>query len=133
MANFNKHLKVGAIVGAIAGAGIHLIQYYQEKERNPDYKFSWGKFLLYSLTGFAMGAIIGIAPDKIEPASNPNHRGFFHSYSLWCLLAFSVYRIIKDRNNEKIWKYLAIIGFVGYSSHLMLDMETPKSLPILGI
>jgi membrane-bound metal-dependent hydrolase YbcI (DUF457 family) len=117
MANFNKHLAVGAIVGTVAGAGIFLFQYSTEKEENPEVKFHWGKFLQLTLAGCALGALTGIAADKFEPALNPNHRGFFHSYSIWILAGLTVLEILSGKK-DLIWKNLAIIGFAGYSSHL---------------
>jgi membrane-bound metal-dependent hydrolase YbcI (DUF457 family) len=80
-----------------------------------------------------MGAIMGVAADKLEPSTNPNHRGFFHSYTCWILSFVAIYYLCSGRNPNTIMQNLAIIGFTGYSSHLALDMLTPKSLPILGI
>ena len=101
-------------------------------ELYPEHRIHWGKFLLSSLAGCALGALTGIAADKLEPPLNPNHRGFFHSYSIWFLAGLAVLEVLSG-NKNKIWKNLAVIGFVGYSSHLALDISTPKSLPIIGI
>jgi membrane-bound metal-dependent hydrolase YbcI (DUF457 family) len=132
MANFKKHLAVGAIVGTAAGAGIFLIQYFQDKEKNPEAIFQWSKFIQLLVTGCAIGAITGIAADIFEPALNSNHRGFFHSYSIWILAGLAVHEVLTCKK-DKIWKNLAVIAFTGYSSHLFLDSQTPKSLPIIGI
>lgn len=130
MANFNKHLKVGAIIGIIGSAGMFLYHYSQEKDKNPNYKFSWDKFLIAVISGGALGAISGIAADKFEPALNPNHRGFFHSYTIWFLAGLTVLHVLTS-NKDKILKNMVTIGFLGYSSHLALDIQTPKSLPII--
>ncbi len=132
MANFSTHLKTGAIVGTIAGAGFYLIRYAEEKKENPLLKFNWEVFVKVSLAGCAFGAIAGVAADKIEPALSPNHRGFFHSYTIWFLGCLAVLEFVSG-NKENIWKNLAVIGFAGYSSHLFLDSLTPKSLPIIGL
>ncbi len=132
MANFKKHLAVGTIVGAAAGAGIYLIQYYKDKEENPEAIFQWSKFFQLLVAGCTIGAITGIAADKFEPEIHPNHRGLFHSYLIWILIGWGVLQVIFG-NKERIWKNFAIIGFAGYSSHLLIDSQTPKSLPILGI
>jgi len=132
MANFTKHLKTGAIVGIFSGAGLFLLQYLKEKEKNPNQRFNWGYFFQALLAGCAIGAIGGIAADKFEPSSNPNHRGFFHSYTFWILAFVAIYNLCHSRNRNIILTNLAFIGFVGYSSHLTLDMMTPKSLPIAG-
>lgn len=133
MASFKKHLVTGAIVGAITAVILYLVRYFKEQRRNPKYRFDFWKFILTILAGFSLGAITGIAPDKIEPAINPNHRGFFHSITFWVLLGISVYKTIKGRNIDCFCKNLVVIGFAGYSSHLYLDSQTPKSLPLLGV
>ncbi len=84
------------------------------------------------LAGCALGGLTGIAADKFEPALNPNHRGFFHSYTIWVLAGLTVLEVLCG-DKDKIWKNLTIIGFAGYSTHLLLDMQTPKSLPLTGI
>ena len=132
MADYKTHLNAGAIAGTIAGAGLYLIQYINEKEKNAEHKFKWDKFFLSSLAGCALGALTGIAADKLEPPLNPNHRGFFHSYSIWILAGLAVLEVLSG-NKNKIRKNLAVIGFAGYSSHLLLDSLTPNSLPIIGI
>jgi membrane-bound metal-dependent hydrolase YbcI (DUF457 family) len=132
MANFKKHLTVGAFVGTFTGAGIYLVQYFQDKEENPEAIFQWSKFIQSLIAGCSIGTITGIAADIIEPALNSNHRGFFHSYSIWILAGLAVLEILSG-NKDKIWKNLAVIAFTGYSSHLFLDSQTPKSLPIVGI
>lgn len=133
MANFKKHLEVGAIVGAISGIALFLWHYFRERKRNPSLRFNWSKFLQAILAGCSMGAIMSVAADKIEPSTNPNHRGFFHSYTYWILSFVATYHFCCGRNPNIILKNLAIIGFTGYSSHLALDMLTPKSLPLLGV
>jgi membrane-bound metal-dependent hydrolase YbcI (DUF457 family) len=130
MANFKKHLAVGAIIGTAAGAGIYLTQYFQDKQENPETKFQWNNLIQLSIAGFAMGAITGISADIFEPALNPNHRSFFHSYTIWILAGLMVYKVLSD-NNDKIFKNLTMIGFAGYSSHLYLDSLTSKSLPLI--
>ncbi|MCJ7448270.1 MAG: hypothetical protein MUO72_11290 [Bacteroidales bacterium] len=50
MANFKKHLAVGAIVGTVTGAGIYLIHYFQDKEENPEAIFQCSKFIQSLLT-----------------------------------------------------------------------------------
>jgi membrane-bound metal-dependent hydrolase YbcI (DUF457 family) len=133
MANFKKHLVIGAFVGTIAGVVLYLIRYFQEHKRNPNHKFGLWKFIQTILAGCALGAITGIAVDKFEPTLNPNHRGFLHSVACWILLGIAAYKTSMERNINCICKNLVVIGFAGYSSHLVLDMETPKSLPLFGI
>ncbi len=81
-------------------------------------------------SGFC-GAIGGIIPDVIEPATNPNHRDFFHSGMMGGLIFFWEDKL---RQNEIINPQLkkAILDFsCGYKLHLLVDSATPKSLPLI--
>lgn len=74
-------------------------------------------------------------PDIIEPATNPNHRQFFHSLTFASALGYGGYRLYKWRPDTKEKKWIRWIGLVAISSyfvHLALDASTPKSLPLLG-
>ena len=133
MANFRKHLEIGAIIGTITAIVLYLVRYFKEHRRNPDYRFGFWKFIQSVLAGGALGALSGIVTDKIEPATNPNHRGFFHSITFWFALSVATYKLLFERDVDCLCKELVVIGFAGYSSHLMLDMQTPKSLPLFGV
>jgi membrane-bound metal-dependent hydrolase YbcI (DUF457 family) len=133
MANFKKHLEIGAIIGTITAIVLYLVRYFKEHRRNPDYRFGFWKFIQAVLAGCALGALSGIVTDKIEPATNPNHRGFFHSITFWFALSVTTYKLLFERDVDCLCKELVVIGFAGYSSHLMLDMQTPKSLPLFGV
>lgn len=77
------------------------------------------------------GAIGGIVPDLIEPATNPNHREFFHSGTMLGLIFLGENRL---KQNEIINPYLkkTISDFsLGYKLHLVADATTPKSLPLI--
>jgi membrane-bound metal-dependent hydrolase YbcI (DUF457 family) len=133
MANFKKHLVTGAIIGTILAIVLYVIQYFKQRRRNSDYRFSFWKFFQAVLAGCSLGALTGIVTDKIEPATNPNHRGFFHSITFWLVLSIAAYKTCMRRDVDCLYRNLVIISFAGYSSHLMLDSQTPKSLPFLGI
>jgi membrane-bound metal-dependent hydrolase YbcI (DUF457 family) len=133
MANFKKHLVTGAIVGTITALVLYIIRYFNEHKRNRKIRFDFWKFIQSILSGCALGALTGIVTDKLEPASNPNHRGFFHSLTFWYILSVAAYKLLFERDVDCLCKELVVIGFAGYSSHLMLDMQTPKSLPLFGV
>jgi len=133
MANFKKHLVTGAIVGTIIAIVLYIIRYFNEYKRNRKIRFDFWQFIQSILSGCALGALTGIVTDKLEPASNPNHRGFFHSLAFWYILSVAAYKLLFERDVDCLCKELVVIGFAGYSSHLMLDMQTPKSLPLLGM
>lgn len=131
MANFKKHLVTGAIIGTITAFVMCFIQYLKELRKNPKRRFSFWQFIQGILAGCALGSLMGIITDKIEPSTNPNHRGFFHSITFWFLLSIAGYKILMGKNVNCLCKNLVVVGFAGYSSHLLLDMQTPKSLPFL--
>lgn len=78
-----------------------------------------------------IGAGSSLAPDIIEPATNPNHRSFFHSVAISGVpagyLKYSTEN--PDLTNKTRWITNAIS--IGYLSHLALDSMTPKSIPII--
>jgi membrane-bound metal-dependent hydrolase YbcI (DUF457 family) len=130
MANFKKHLTVGAIVGAICGAVYVIVMYLRQRKKNPKCKFNWGNFFATFFMGYGLGAISGIAADKLEPAFHCNHRKFFHSYAFWIITGYAVLQGLSC-NMKQIWKIMTLVTFVGYSTHLVLDYQTPKSLPLI--
>lgn len=68
MANRKQH----AVLGAAAGvSGYALYSWIMQEEMS-----------LPELIGFALSGTVGaFLPDIVEPATNPNHRSFFHSVS----------------------------------------------------
>lgn len=73
-------------------------------------------------------------PDLIEPASNPNHRAFFHSAVVLTAAVYCAYRLWQwepEDDAEKILKWLGLGLTIGYVSHLALDATTPKSIPLI--
>jgi membrane-bound metal-dependent hydrolase YbcI (DUF457 family) len=78
-----------------------------------------------------IGIIGGTFPDSVEPATNPNHRHFFHS------IAFSLAIILGRKKlyeilglNEEIKRYFDWF-LSAYGSHLICDAQTPKGLPFV--
>ncbi|WP_404391354.1 metal-dependent hydrolase [Pseudoalteromonas phenolica] len=115
--------KTHMLVGAGVGLGVALID--QDKHsisHNPAF-------------GTVIGAISGKLPDMIEPALNPHHRQFFHSYLFMTVSAaamFKVYKWSPDTPFEKLMRGIALIGGCAYLSHLICDSTTPKGLPLVG-
>jgi len=112
--------------------------------------------------GFLGGALGGMMPDVLEPATSPNHRKLAHSVVMLGTLTLA--RVVewqtgcrrraaedaevasslllgsKARADAElaavVWSFFAgfIAGFVaGYASHLGLDATTLRSLPLLGL
>jgi len=80
----------------------------------------------------AVGAIAGALPDLIEPASNPNHRQFFHSIGFGVLLLLVRANLYKSNALDERYRTYFDWIMVAYGSHLFCDIQTPKGLPIIG-
>ena len=79
-----------------------------------------------------MGGACGALPDIIEPADNPNHRALFHSLACAGLLTYGAF----GKLTAVLWpenKHAIRIATLSYLSHLLLDSETPKGLPMIGL
>lgn len=82
-----------------------------------------------------VGAVGGRLPDLLEPATNPNHRQFFHSILVLgtiCVSMYEIYQWSPESNLEKFIRGFLLKLFGAYGSHLLLDMRTPKGLPLVG-
>ena len=112
------------------GAGITVATTTAYHELKEGGKLTWKT----PAAGLAAGAI-GSLPDILEPAMNPNHRQFFHSWIVFGLIGYLTYKTYKwePKTNGKKWLRLALlIAEVAYMVHLIMDATTKKSLPILG-
>ena len=149
MPNRRTHTEVGAITGVATAL-------FLAKGQPTAF------FLAEAAGGLLGGALGGIAPDVLEPATSPNHRKLAHSLvtagtltlarvtewqsdcrrqatarahaALTCLPGS------RERSDAELaavaWSFLAgfIAGcFAGYASHLALDSMTTRSLPLLGL
>jgi len=116
--------EVHAVGGAVAGIGSYI---WVKK------KLSEECTLLGVLLAGFVGAIVAAIPDELEPASNPNHRGPFHSVGM---LAASIALAQKSLHSAEVpsWAKIGSVVTCGaYASHLVLDGISPKSLPLLGL
>src|SRR5205085_12505796 len=71
MPNFKDH----ALVGARVRLAAYCVKHNIHKTFNAETKFELDK----AATWVGVGALAASIPDLIEPATSPNHRGFFHS------------------------------------------------------
>ncbi len=119
MPNATTHL----ILGGATGATVNIAFQIARMTSKTDTKFDWGELLLCTAAGGAAGLI----PDLLEPATTPNHRGFFHSITAAVLVAY----LISGRHTAK-WSVATLALFsaagFGYLSHLVADATTPKSI-----
>lgn len=78
-----------------------------------------------------IGAGSSLVPDLIEPATNPNHRGIFHSIAISSLpVGYLKYSTDNPDVTDKT-RWIKNAVSVGYLTHLALDGMTPKRLPLL--
>lgn len=113
-------------IGAMAGAGYTVGMYLWIKRKEPNYNFPWKKLFVNISLGLAFAKL----PDWIEPATNPNHRKFFHSLTTAGLVGYGMYGKHTHNINVNLLDYIRSIGFA-YLSHLAVDATTPKSLPLI--
>ena len=118
--NGKQHMLLG---GAIGFCGYLLYRLAEEKP------IDLLELILFSIGG----AIAGILPDILEPATNPNHRSFFHSITALSIIAEGN-NLVWDQTNQTLTKdQKAAISILSaaYCSHLATDGLTRKGLPIL--
>jgi len=93
-------------------------------------------FVYYPALSGVVGAMVGKLPDLLEPAyKNPHHRQFYHSFTVLGLVAWGTYKAHEWETHDDVEKFirgLALVGGVAYTSHLILDALTHRSLPIVG-
>tara|TARA_R110001592_G_scaffold37064_3_gene123929 strand:- start:973 stop:1341 length:369 start_codon:yes stop_codon:yes gene_type:complete len=87
------------------------------------------------ITASVVGAVFAKLPDILEPALHSHHRQFFHSVVFLSAVSYSLMRAYEWKPKdafEKALRGFALIAAGGYLSHLLLDMTTPRGIPILG-
>ena len=119
MANYAQH----AAVGFFAGVGAYIV-YRQVTNTQLDLGEAIAAGLI-STTGAS-------APDFIEPAIHPHHRGVAHSV----LAGGSIAKAFHFTHNGSAQfspeeKFILSFLAVGYLSHLLLDGLTPRGLPLV--
>jgi len=91
---------------------------------------------LYAITGWIIGGAAAAWPDAIESSKRrgPNHRRFFHSWTIFLVLGGLGYLVFAGTFPvSHTVKWAVLLPFVGgYLSHLLVDAFTKKSLPVLN-
>lgn len=117
---FTHRLGAGTAVGLISLVG----ELGQGKETN----------LGWPVVATALATATARLPDMIEPATNPGHRGFFHSITFAGLVGYGAYRLHGWQPQDDLQKALRFTGLVvggTYLVHLLMDACTPGSLPLV--
>jgi membrane-bound metal-dependent hydrolase YbcI (DUF457 family) len=126
LATKKEHAQTGAIFSAIALALLELHNQSKMQKINID----WWQVLKYAGVGAGIGAFAGILPDIFEPADYPQHRKTMHSKSIFILCIYLTTKIQVSQLNCDLKKFYTCL-LVGYISHLLEDLQTPKGLPII--
>jgi hypothetical protein len=131
MPNQREHMETGAWVGAAVAGLANLTKQVERTRMNPHYKFNWGEFLGEGIFGTAAGAFGGALPDLLEPATCPGHRNLFHSVAAGSTMIYLFNKLNKESRMTPQEKIIINSLALGYLSHLVLDSQTPMSLPLI--
>ena len=130
MSNRSTHALAGFAVCALAlGLMEHTAQ--RNSLRNGliarhDREKVLGKVLLGGLAG----TVAGCLPDILEPATHPGHRAFFHSAACAGGIVYALHRWLPRVQDPELRQFILSLA-VSYGSHLVLDSDTPKGLPLI--
>jgi len=134
MPNGGTHIVAGALIGGAASVVI-------QKKLHESERIDLGQVLLTS----GSGALAGKVPDILEPATNPNHRAFFHSWLFAGVLGFVVAELwqslkqkhrertasgTKDVSGTEIMMIIGLVILLAILLHLIMDGFTRKGLPL---
>lgn len=111
-----QHLLIGAITGLVVYGVSKIVN-----KQKPDTRGVVGSIVA--------GGFIALLPDILEPPTNPNHRGPFHSVALLALLAGINCGIVRNDQIPLEVKEIIRVFSSSYGSHLLSDASTPKGLP----
>jgi hypothetical protein len=111
-----------AILGALISGGGYL-GYKLSKQEPPD--------LIETILSFVGGAIAGVAPDILEPATNPNHRSLFHSPAMLTLMAQGNRKVWQSEHLKESQKTIVSLLSASYASHVIADGKTSRGLPLV--
>jgi membrane-bound metal-dependent hydrolase YbcI (DUF457 family) len=118
--------KQHACLGILAGGGYTFFKYLLEKSNDPNLEFPW-KHLVVNM---GLGLTFASLPDLLEPATNPNHRKFFHSLTTAGLVGYGIFGKHTRNIDVDLQDSIRSIG-LSYLLHLVADARTPKSIALI--
>ncbi len=118
--------KQHACLGLLAGGGYTFLKYLWEKSNEPNTNFPWRQLAINMGLGLAFASL----PDWIEPATNPNHRKFFHSLTTAGLVGYGMFGKHTRNVDVNLQDSVRSIG-LSYLCHLAADATTPKSISLI--
>lgn len=130
MPNKGTHIAAGAGLGALVLGIWDLMDQHQKIKRGEQVQLDWGQVAVNGFIGSVVGGAFGVLPDVLEPATNFDHRRFFHSLTFAIAAAGGIHQLLKRIQNPMV-RRLVIVAAVGYGSHLGLDAQTVQGLPTI--
>jgi len=131
MANSKEHSDLGGLIGLACGVGSYFMKHAERKKYDPNAEVDFLELIGYSATGYGLGSLAGTLPDIIEPATDPNHRKTFHSLVAGAAVTWGTIKLVTDTDLSHEVKTAVAVTGASYISHLVLDADTPKGLPII--
>jgi inner membrane protein len=132
MPNAKTHIKIGAAIGLASGAFLNLKEQEKRMAQSQETPFNWREFLIHCALGISTGAAGGILPDLLEPAYHPNHRNICHSLAALTGVGYGGIRFAHQNEINPYLKTILVAICASYTSHIILDGNTAKGVPLLG-
>jgi membrane-bound metal-dependent hydrolase YbcI (DUF457 family) len=114
------------MIGAATGAAANILKQLIQMELDPSRNFNWAELALFT----AGGGLIGLLADGIEPATTPNHRGFFHSVAFGSATLYATHGEHTKSWDPEVRAALRNSSYC-YVSHLVADATTPKGIRLI--
>lgn len=130
MPNAKTHAAWGAAIGGLVAGLVVYGEQRAKVNRGEAQEVDWGKVLGWGLVGAGVGAVVGVLPDVLEPATHPGHRALFHSVAFGTVGTMGV-RHLLERTEDPELRKLILCAAASYGSHLVLDADTPLGLPVI--
>lgn len=129
MPNFKEHTTTGFWVTGIINFFASAARQNDERRFGLRSDVSFWEAVGDGLIGGTGGALGSMIPDILDPPTNPNHRGRFHS--IWNLiLSAGIINGNPVSTNSKGNIFLKSIAG-GNALHILQDSETPRGIPII--
>jgi membrane-bound metal-dependent hydrolase YbcI (DUF457 family) len=129
MPNRDEHIKTGFWLGFSCAFLDDLSRQNLEIQNGLRIDYNWSKMILEGIISGGSIAIGECVPDSFEPAIHPNHRGFFHSFASFGLIAAILFQ--DELSNDRILNIFSKGLSAGYLLHLFQDSQTPNSIHLL--
>lgn len=115
-----QHIESSAAATAVVAGIVDLAVQDARRRTDPSYQPDLARALSLSLAGYAVGAASGTWPDRLEPATTPRHREFFHSWTFLGILSWGAMQFVHSDVNPAA-RWIAGMAAVGYAVHLIDD------------